>query len=199
MKIAKLMLQNNNQNQLKLIDVSGHLLDGTMTDMQPEKVLLFSILNRAVCDVWDGNKREDGIMRGWEWMMFTRYDSEPFTFGWICEQLSDDPQALAEKIIELANEGRVMHNIQTAIRDLHEWRSGTANEFVSGLFDLFRMANDLELQKFRYGWREHVAAYEQWKEASNETVFFEKHLGLSNKRKGLSRVLPGGRVESVHT
>ena len=199
MKIAKLMLQNNNQGELKLIDVSGHLFDGTATEMQPEKVLLFSVLNRAVCDVWDGNKREEGLLRGWEWMLFTRNEREPFTFGWICEQLSDQPEALADRIIELADEGRKMHNIKTAVRDLHNWRSGYANDFVKGLFDLFMMSNDLELQKFRYGWREHVTAYELWRETKSEEKFFEKHLGVSNKRKGLSRVLPGGRVEDVHT
>jgi hypothetical protein len=63
----------------------------------PEHSLLAAILERAIrdvtrCDMNSSYFYEDSI--------------EPFTFRWICEQLSDDAEGLASRVLTLIRERR---------------------------------------------------------------------------------------------
>lgn len=96
MRLKKRFLKDAEQAK-KLLDLSGIDHDGLLTGIQPEKLLLLAIIDRAIADVWDKAPNLEGVIKADFWMETTAGEESsniPFSFRWCCEQISDAPEDL---------------------------------------------------------------------------------------------------------
>ena len=100
--------QINGDKETKIIDASGIDKDGVYVPIMPEKSLLCSYLERAIMDYkrkhsLDGYDNSFYITGNYPepdyWFECTINSQEPFSFGWVCEQLSPNPTQLKRAII----------------------------------------------------------------------------------------------------
>ncbi len=71
-----------------------------------------------------------------------------------------------------------MNTIKEAIKEIHQWRSGHCEDYLRLVFELFDMANDLQLQEFAHNekMKSRVRAFKMWKAAEDEKQFFLKNM-----------------------
>lgn len=96
----------------RLIDLSGHDENGIPVDVQAEKRLLCAIVIRAIDDYRQQIKNQNGIINAGAWLVPQDEDpEEPFTFAWICEQLSTSQPEDLKKLFFKFTDGPKVPNI----------------------------------------------------------------------------------------
>lgn len=179
-----------------LIDVSGFHIDGTQATRQPEKVLCVSIILRAVVDVVKGEDKSRTYLMADYWIKTTKDSDEPFTFGWCCQQVSSDGQALANKIVKIIDEElKPMENLKIEVKNLLAWREGRAMAWDDLFFSLCHVSNNEQLQTLAHAQPTKVRAFKMWRKAIREEEFFREYMDYMYKPR--FRSMTRNRVSTI--